>query len=93
MAHGSVADVLAGHDKGEYRVRVSDPAGAVTVLAAAGVAVRSEADHLIVSGVTDPDAISSTLGAQQIWITELVALAPDLESVFFELTTPAEVTS
>ncbi len=93
VAAGSVADVLAGHDRGEYRVRVSDPDGAVTALAAAGVTVRAEADHLIVTGVTDPDSIGGTLAGHGIWITEMVTLAPDLERVFFELTAPIEAAS
>jgi len=86
VASGPVAEVLASQDKGEYRVRVGDPAQAAEVLAAAGATVRAVADHLVVSDVAGAEWISSTLGGRQLWASEIVALTPDLESVFLQLT-------
>jgi ABC-2 type transport system ATP-binding protein len=86
VASGPVAEVLAGKDNGEFRVGVRDRQRAAEVLAAAGAAVRPAAEDLIVSGVLDPEWISSTLGRHQLWATEIVALTPDLETVFLDMT-------
>ena len=86
VASGAVAEVLAGKDKGEFQIGVRDRERAAQVLAEAGVTVRPADGHLIVSGVTDPEWISRTLGRQDLWVTEIVALTPDLEDVFFQLT-------
>jgi ABC-2 type transport system ATP-binding protein len=83
---GPVSEVLAAHDKGEYRVRVADQARAAEVLAAAGAPVTRYDDHFVVSDLADPAWISETLAAHQLWVTELTPLRPDLESVFLELT-------
>jgi len=86
VASGPVAKVLAIRSRGEFRVGVRDRGRASAVLVAAGATVRNEGEHLIVSGVTDPEWISSTLGRSDVWTTEIVALTPDLETVFLELT-------
>jgi ABC-2 type transport system ATP-binding protein len=86
VASGPVAEVLASQDKGEFRVGVRDRQRAAGVLAEAGATVRPAAEHLIVSGVTDPEWISSTLGRHQLWPTEIAALTPDLETVFLDMT-------
>jgi ABC-2 type transport system ATP-binding protein len=87
VAHGPVDSVLAGHDKGEYRVKATDVEAAQRILAEAGGTVRVEAGALIASAVSDPAWITKTLGAQGVWLTELTPVAPDLESVFLDLTT------
>jgi ABC-2 type transport system ATP-binding protein len=86
VTHGPVAQVLAQHDKGEYSVRVADPAGALEALVAAGGSAQIHDGALIVSGVTDAAWITQTLGAADHWLTELTALTPDLESVFLDVT-------
>ncbi len=86
VTHGPVAEVLAQHDKGEYSVRVADPAGALAAIAAAGGAAQVHDGALIVSGVTDAAWITKTLGAADHWLTELTSLTPDLESVFLDVT-------
>ncbi len=86
VASGPVAEVLSSKNKGEYRVGVRDPDRAAKVLAAAGATVRPAGAALIVSGVSDPEWISSTLGRDELWATEIVALSADLETVFLELT-------
>ncbi|HWH01109.1 MAG TPA: ABC transporter ATP-binding protein [Pilimelia sp.] len=83
---GPVAEVLAGFDRREFRVRVADHRRAADMLGEAGIAVRFHDDHLRVSGVADPAAVTETLGRQGLWVSELTRLAPDLESVFLELT-------
>lgn len=82
VVHGPVSQVLAGHDDGQYRLRVADPEAAARLLPNA----RIEHGTVIVSGVTDPAWITETLGRQGIWLTELTPVAPDLEKVFLELT-------
>ena len=83
---GPVADVLASQDKGEFRVKVDDPARAAAVLAEAGAVVRPAEDHLVVTGVTDPAWVTRTLAGQDLWVAELTPITPDLESVFLQLT-------
>ncbi len=82
VAHGPVGTILAGHDDGRYRIRVSDPEMAAKILGNA----RVEDGAVIVSGVTDPAQITETLGRQGLWLSELTPIAPDLERVFLELT-------
>ncbi|HCU48351.1 MAG TPA: ABC transporter, partial [Micromonosporaceae bacterium] len=86
VTHGPVTDVLAGHDKGEYLVRVGDPALAQQVLQEAGCTARAQQDALVVSGVAEAAFITETLGRAGLWLTELTPQAPDLESVFLDLT-------
>ncbi len=89
VAAGPVADVLAAQDKGEFRVRVGDAQRAATVLGEAGATVRAADDHLMVSAVKDPAWITETLGGHGLWISELTPVAPDLETVFLQLTEEA----
>jgi ABC-2 type transport system ATP-binding protein len=86
VASGPVAEVLASQDKGEFKVGVRDRDRAAAVLTAAGATVRPAATYLIVSGVPDPEWISSTLGRHDLWTTEIAAVTPDLESVFLHIT-------
>ena len=86
VAAGPVAEVLASQDKGEYRLRVDDSGRAASVLAGAGLLVRTQDDHLMVSGVIDPAAITRLLARQELWLSELTPVMPDLESVFLQLT-------
>ncbi len=88
---GPVGEVLARHDKSEFRVRVADQRRAAELIAEAGRPVAEQDDYLIVSEVTDPAWITETLGHHDLWVTELARITPDLESVFLELTgtTPA----
>jgi len=86
VASGPVAEVLAAKHNGEFRVGVRDRQRAAQVLATAGATVRPAAEDLIVSGVPDPEWISSTLGRHELWATEIVALTPDLETVFLDMT-------
>ncbi|MFB9234159.1 ATP-binding cassette domain-containing protein [Plantactinospora siamensis] len=86
VTYGPVAEVLAGHGRDEYLVRVAEPTRAVEVLGAAGLPVEARGDHLVVAEVHDPGDLTRLLGEQGLWVTELTPLTPDLESVFLELT-------
>jgi ABC-2 type transport system ATP-binding protein len=86
LTAGAVEAVLAGFDRGEYRVRVDDQARAAELIEAAGHAVAVHPDHLVVADVADPAWLTRTLGEQDLWVRELTPLTPDLESVFLELT-------
>jgi ABC-2 type transport system ATP-binding protein len=83
---GPVSEVLAAYDTGTLRLRVADPATAVGLLAEAGIQVRPEGDHLVLSGVADPSAVTRLLAERGLYLSELTPLRPDLESVFLELT-------
>jgi ABC-2 type transport system ATP-binding protein len=86
VTSGPVADVLASQDKGEYRVRVADHQKAAAIMTEQGVRVTVNGDHLIVSDLADPAWITETLAGHQLWVRELTPMAPDLESVFLQLT-------
>jgi ABC-2 type transport system ATP-binding protein len=83
---GAVSEVLAGAGPREVRVRVADPGTARAILAESGLAVRREADQLVVGGVADPAVITETLARRGLFVSELSPVAPDLESVFLDLT-------
>jgi len=96
VAAGSVTSVLAEHSGSGVRVRleaVSDLPLAEEVLArtAAGVTVTREADHLMLNGVDKPAWVTRTLAEHDLYVSELVPVTVDLESVFLELTGTAPV--
>ncbi|MEU4527971.1 ABC transporter ATP-binding protein [Micromonospora ureilytica] len=86
VATGRVDEVLAGHDRHEFLVRVAEPERAVELLHAAELTAVVDGAALVVGGVNDPTVISRVLGEQGLWVGELTPLRPDLESVFLELT-------
>jgi ABC-2 type transport system ATP-binding protein len=83
---GPVGEVLAAHDNHEFLVRAAQLDRAADVLTGAGLTARLDGDHVVVGGATDPAVISEALGRAEVWLTELSPLAPDLESVFLDLT-------
>jgi ABC-type multidrug transport system ATPase subunit len=89
VASGRV-DELIGAGGASVRVGVADPTRAAALLRAAGITVREEGRHLLADGVTDAADITRTLGAHDLWVTELVPVQADLESVFLDLTAQAE---
>lgn len=91
---GPVADVLEGHAARSLRVRLEDGhelSQAVKVLISAGVDLRQEADHLLLSHVDKPAMIARVLADHGLYVSELTPITPDLESVFLELTGTAPV--
>lgn len=83
---GRVTEVLAGQGTGEIRVGLTDRDAGVRVLSSAGVAVRVEGDHLVVSGVDDAARVTRQLADAGLYVRELVPVRADLERVFLELT-------
>jgi ABC-2 type transport system ATP-binding protein len=85
---GPVSEVLASGESNSVRVGVSpselDQAG--SLLAAAGLTVRREGDHLVASEVADPAWITQVLAKHRLYVSELAVIEPDLESVFLQLT-------
>ncbi len=83
---GPVSEVLATRDTHDVRVKVSDLDYAVSLLAESGLPVRREPDHIVVSDIADPAWITQTLARRRLFVSELTPVAPDLESVFLDLT-------
>jgi len=86
LASGSVREVLASANPDEVRVRLADLDAGARVLSNAGLTVRRLDSHLMVAGVSDPARVTELLARQELFVSELVPLWADLESVFLELT-------
>jgi ABC-2 type transport system ATP-binding protein len=86
IASGTVREVLATRATGEVRVRTADVATALETLRQSGFAVTAADDHLVVADVTDPATITRALADRGQYVSELVPLTANLESVFLELT-------
>ncbi|HEU4423898.1 MAG TPA: ATP-binding cassette domain-containing protein [Pilimelia sp.] len=86
VAAGPVSEVLSRFDQGQFRVRVADHERAARIVAESGLPVAVHDDHFVVSDLADPAWITETLGSHRLWVAELTPLAPDLESVFLQLT-------
>jgi ABC-2 type transport system ATP-binding protein len=85
LASGKVDDLL-GEDTSRTRVGVSDPGQAEMVLTAAGYSVVRDGPDLLVQGHEHPEEITRTLAVHELYVTELTAVRPDLESFFLSLT-------
>jgi ABC-type multidrug transport system ATPase subunit len=85
LASGKVADLL-GESTAQTRVGVGDPRQATLVLTAAGFSVTPDGDDLLVQGHDHPEEITRVLAAHELYVTELSAVRPDLESFFLVLT-------
>jgi ABC-type multidrug transport system ATPase subunit len=85
LASGKVADLL-GESTAQTRVGVADTRQATLVLTAAGFSVTPDGDDLLVQGHDHPEEITRALAAHDLYVTELSAVHPDLESFFLVLT-------
>ena len=85
LATGRV-DELLGESTAHTRVGIADPDRATTVLTEAGYVVTREDDDLLVQGHEHPDEITRALAADELYVRELTAVRPDLESFFLALT-------
>ena len=85
LASGKVDDLL-GESTAHTRVGVADPDQAAMLLSAAGFTVVRDDDDLLVQGHEHPDEITRALAAHGLYVTELTAVRPDLESFFLVLT-------
>ncbi|MCW2781776.1 MAG: transporter ATP-binding protein [Marmoricola sp.] len=85
LASGKVSELL-GDNVTRIRVGVAEPEAAMSYLTKAGYAVTRDDDKLIVEGPQHPEEITRVLALHQIWVSELSAIQPDLESFFLQLT-------
>jgi ABC-2 type transport system ATP-binding protein len=89
VTQGTVAEVNAAAGHGDAMlVTVDDPAGALAVLARAGVTAELGDGHLRVAlGRSDAARINRTLGEHGHWVSDLRPDERNLEDVFLEVTT------
>ena len=85
LAAGKVDDLL-GESTAYTRVGVPDTERATAVLTDAGYTVSPDGDALLVQGHEHPGEITRALAAHDVFVTELTAVRPDLESFFLHLT-------
>lgn len=87
LASGTVEELL-GENVSRTRVGVADPQGAKHFLESAGYTVTREVDHLVVEGHEHPEQITRLLAEKGVYVQELTAIRPTLESFFLNLTGP-----
>lgn len=80
LAQGRAADLL-GDAKVTVRLRLDEPAKAITALRAAGFAVRADGETLHVDDVGEPADISRALAKQKLYASELTPQREDLSAV------------
>lgn len=86
VAKGRVTDVLAQASSGSVSVGITDSAGALEVLAAAGFRARAEAAGLTVEGVEDGSVVTKLLAENGRYVSWIVPVQVDLEQAFLDLT-------
>ena len=84
LASGLVEELIGTSTT--YRVGVEDLERGARVLTDAGHAVRAESRSLVVDTQSSPTEITRALADAGLYLSELVPLRADLESVFLELT-------
>lgn len=82
---GRVRDLL-GENTARTRVGVAEPDRATGVLLQAGYQVVRDGAFLIVDGHEHPDAITRHLATADLFVYEMSAIRPTLESFFLQLT-------
>jgi ABC-2 type transport system ATP-binding protein len=85
LASGKVEELI-GENVSRTRVGVADPQGAKHFLESAGYAVTREVDHLVVEGHERPEQVTRLLADKGVYVHELTAIRPTLESFFLNLT-------
>jgi ABC-2 type transport system ATP-binding protein len=90
VAHGPVAEVLAGKSTHDVVIRVPDRDGAGAVLQAAGFALSPFDDvrgpALAVHNVTSPGEVTRLLAQHGHYLEELTQVHADLETAFLAIT-------
>jgi ABC-2 type transport system ATP-binding protein len=86
LASGTVAEVIGGSTAGTVKVAVDNHEAAIRILTAAGMTVRADGNYLLVDGAEHPADVTRRLAHQELYVSELVPVRADLESVFLELT-------
>jgi ABC-2 type transport system ATP-binding protein len=86
LASGTVAEVIGGSGKSTVKIGVDNLDRASSILTAAGMTVRAEGNYLFVDGADHSAEVTRRLAQQELYVSELVLVRADLESVFLELT-------
>ena len=86
LAAGTVAEVIGGGVADTVKVAVDNHPAATRILTAAGMTVRADGNYLLVDGAGHPADVTRRLAHQELYVSELVPVRADLESVFLELT-------
>ena len=90
LASGTVAEVIGGGTAPTVKVALGNSTGnheaATQILTAAGMTVRADGNYLLVEGAPNPAEVTRRLAHQELYVSELVPVRADLESVFLELT-------
>jgi ABC-2 type transport system ATP-binding protein len=86
LASGTVAEVIGGSGKSTVKIAVDNLDRAAAILTAANLAVRAEGNHLFVDGAEHSAEVTRRLAQQELYVSELIPVRADLESVFLELT-------
>ena len=86
LASGTVAEVIGGTGAGTVKVAVDNHEDAIRILTAAGMTVRADGNYLLVDGAEHPSDVTRRLAQQELYVSELIPVRADLESVFLELT-------
>src|SRR4029077_3355733 len=85
LASGRVEDLL-GENVSRTRVGVTHPQDARHFLEAAGCTVAREGDVLVVECHENPEEITKLLAGKGVYVSELSAIRPTLETFFLKLT-------
>jgi ABC-type multidrug transport system ATPase subunit len=91
LAAGTVAEVIGGSTTPTVKVAIGNHETAARILTAAGMTVRTDGKYLLVEGAPDPADVTRRLAHQELYVSELVPVRADLESVFLELTEGEEL--
>ncbi len=86
LASGEVDSLIGDRAGSATRILVADPDAAARVIAEAGHPVTREGVSLLVEGVDDPSLLTRLLADRQMYVSEIVKVRADLESVFLQLT-------
>jgi ABC-2 type transport system ATP-binding protein len=86
LASGTVAEVIGGTTGGTVKVAVDDLDKAGRILIEAGLTVRADGNYLLVDGAEQPSDLTRHLAQHELYVSELIPVRADLESVFLELT-------
>jgi ABC-2 type transport system ATP-binding protein len=86
LASGTVAEVIGSSAAGTVKVAVDNHESASRILTAAGLTVRADGNYLLVDGAEKSADVTRRLAQQELYVSELIPVRADLESVFLELT-------
>ncbi|QNE20636.1 ATP-binding cassette domain-containing protein [Kribbella qitaiheensis] len=86
LASGTVAEVIGSSAASTVKVAVDSHESATRILTAAGLTVRVDGNYLLVDGAENSADVTRRLAQQELYVSELIPVRADLESVFLELT-------